>query len=105
MVLTDEQWELLMICGRFNFPLSKCLVQLSIPEHQADEFTSHFNDHFSDIRQAYEMGAIKTEFDIMSALEDKVHGGGEGADEAAKALGSMRRYQKINEQLNEMYGL
>lgn len=105
MQLSDEQINELMICGRFNFPASKCLIQLNISRADAPEFVALFNDSFSLIRQAYEKGKINTEFDIMKALEDKVHFGGEGADEAAKALISMRNHQQINEVLNEMYGL
>lgn len=105
MNLSDEQIQELMICGRFNFPASKCIIQLGISQADATEFVQHFNNKFSPLRQAYEKGKINTEFDIMKALEEKIHFGGEGADEAAKALQSMRKYQQINEITNEMFGL
>lgn len=105
MTLSENQIQELMICGRFNFPATKCIIQLGISKNDAPDFILQFADMFSLLRQAYEKGKINTEFEIMTALENKVHDGGEGADEAAKALGSMRKYQKIDELLSEMYGI
>lgn len=105
MTLSSDQLDILMICGRFNFPASKCIIKLEINRTQASEFIQLFEDHSSDIRQAYEKGKIETEFEIMEKLVAKVEDGKEGADEAAKALNSMRKYQALNEHLNEVFGL
>lgn len=105
MTLSSEQINMLMMCGRFNFPASKCIIQLDIARADVPEFTNQFNDHNSEIRRAYEKGKINTEFEIMEKLAAKVEEAREGSDEAAKALNSMRRYQQINEHLNEIFGL
>ena len=105
MILTPEQNELLMACGKFNFPVSKCIIKLDIPENEADEFTIDFENPFSEISKSYEKGKIDTEFEIMEKLLAKIEEGGEGADEAAKALNSMRKYQTYNELLKEHFNL
>lgn len=103
MVLSEDQISELMLCGRFNFPASKCIIKLGLSRNDAPQFLAEFNDRFSATRQTYEKGKIATEFEIMEALETKVATGGEYADEAAKALNSLKRYQHMNELLNEMF--
>lgn len=78
---------------------------LEIDRHDIPEFINQFEDHTSPIRIAYEQGRVKTEFEIMEKLATKVEEAREGSDEAAKALNNMRKYQGINEHLNEIFGL
>lgn len=105
MILTETQTNQLIKCGQFNFSATKCAIKLDIPHAQHAEFIMHFENYDSKIRKMYEMGKINTEFEIMEALEAKIHDGGEGCDEAAKALNTMRKNQTYNEQLKEYYNL
>ena len=105
MNLTSDQIENIRIWGRYNLPPQKIGILLGLKKDERELLIQEWNDPDSEIRLMWEDGRAKSEIEVMESLENFSMKEIEGAGEAAKALGSVKWRQRINQLKQELFGL
>jgi len=79
------------------------LLELPIVEEKA--VLQMFEDPDSDVSRAHEIGKAQSMQEVMQKLDGHVQTGGEGAGEAARALGYLKRKQEDEDYFKDLFGV
>lgn len=81
------------------------VLLLELPISEELEILLQFEDPDSEISRAYEIGKAQASQNIMQKLKGHVDTGGEGAGEAARALGYFRKKQEDEDFFKDLFGV
>jgi len=75
----------------YGYGAKNIILLLELPIAEEHAVLQMFEDPDSEVSRALEIGKAQSSQDVMQNLEKHVENGGEGAGEAARALGYLRR--------------
>jgi hypothetical protein len=92
-------------CGRYDYSPRQIAIVLDLTLNQEKILHQEMENPDSVVARAYEKGKLQAREETIEHLEDTVAKGEEGAGEAAKAIGYLRRRNKEDEIRKEYFGI
>ena len=102
MHLTEEQEEIIRNCGKLNYTVVQTARVLQLDAIEKANFLIAFNDETSQVRELYEEGKAKGEYEVEVAAQEALSGG--DAD-AITFLNKQRHFNRMEDMKSELFGI
>ncbi len=106
MTYIDEKFKQSVATeARFSHSYRDILIKLDVPRNEWTYILNEFENPDSELSLYYRKGQLAAEEETMSALQTMIDNEADGAGDAARALGRMRKNKAYNAIKYELFGL
>lgn len=105
MEITDNFLSQITYYGRYEYSIRQMAIMEDMSPAEEKVLEKEMEDPDSQVARAYEKGRLQARQEVIEHLEATVEKQEEGAGDAAKAIGYLRRRNKEDETRKELFGL
>lgn len=91
--------------GRYDYSIRQMAIMMDLTSAEEKAFDKEMQDSDSPVAKAYEKGRLNARQEVIEHLEATVEKQEEGAGDAAKAIGYIRRRNKEDEIRKDLFGV
>jgi hypothetical protein len=105
MEINDNFLSQITYYGRYEYSVRQMAIMEDMSPAEEEILQREMQDPYSQVARAYEKGRLQARQEVIKHLEETVEKQEEGAGDAAKAIGYLRRRNKEDETRKELFNL